>query len=55
MPAVPHRFSVVDNEVKIAAAYNQAGYRHGKYADGSEDKLFCFGAGTLIRTARLGN
>ncbi|HWY64331.1 MAG TPA: class I SAM-dependent methyltransferase, partial [Rhizomicrobium sp.] len=42
MPAVPDRFSVVDNEVKIAAAYNQAGYRYGKYADGSGDKLFCF-------------
>ena len=42
MSAVPRRFSVADNETKIAAAYNQAGYRYGKYADGSGDKLFSF-------------
>ena len=42
MPAVPHRFAVVDNEVKIAAAYNRAGYCYAKYADGCGDKLFCF-------------
>ena len=42
MPAFPSRVPVADNETKIAAAYNQAGYRYGKYADGSGDKLFSF-------------
>jgi SAM-dependent methyltransferase len=42
MSVVPKRFFVAENEAKIASAYNQAGYRYAKYADGSGDKLFSF-------------
>lgn len=42
MPALARRFSVANNEAQVAAAYNQAGYRYGKYADGNSQKLFEF-------------
>jgi SAM-dependent methyltransferase len=43
MRAVARCFSVADNEAQVAAAYNQAGYRYAKYADGDSRKLFTFG------------
>jgi len=42
MRAVARSFAVADNEAQVAAAYNQAGYRYAKYADGDGRKLFTF-------------
>ncbi len=42
MRAVARSFAVADNEAQVAAAYNQAGYRYAKYADGDCRKLFTF-------------
>ena len=42
MSSLPRVFSVANNEIRVAAAYNQAGCRYEKYADGTGHKLFDF-------------
>jgi SAM-dependent methyltransferase len=42
MPHPARPFLVANGEAQIAAAYNEAGYRYGKYADGGGRSLFAF-------------
>jgi len=42
MPHPARQFLVASGEAEIAAAYNEVGYRYGKYADGAGRNLFTF-------------
>src|SRR5271170_989610 len=42
MPSTVREFKTGNAEAQIAAAYNEAGYRYGKYADGGGRTLFTF-------------
>ena len=42
MPHPARQFFVASGEAEIAAAYNEVGYRYGKYADGGGRNLFVF-------------
>ena len=42
MPSTARQFKTGNAEAQIAAAYNEAGYRYGKYADGGGRTLFTF-------------
>jgi SAM-dependent methyltransferase len=42
MPSTVRQFKTINAEAQIAAAYNEAGYRYGKYADGRGRTLFTF-------------
>jgi SAM-dependent methyltransferase len=42
MPHPARQFLAAGGEAEIAAAYNQVGFRYGKYADGSGRNLFSF-------------
>src|SRR5476651_2302614 len=42
MPSTIRRMSPEQGDTAISSAYNEAGYRYGKYADGNAHKLFQF-------------
>jgi SAM-dependent methyltransferase len=42
MPSLSRSSPAEQGEIAIASAYNEAGYRYGKYADGSARNLFTF-------------